>query len=285
MNKLETLENSLVEVINAVFKNGKKTQKQEVSDVSKLNLVIKPYIDAKKLENNATWTFSEIQSEIYRLAEYDPKNKDTKNRPFEMRVIRSVEQTILTMEKVNPNNYIGDTKNHDERLKTKNYKVAFNDKLGYRFDDEGNLKLPSISFLPITTQEVEGKNGKMKTEKFANLDKESLRTVSQDIASQHFVLAFPQTKKSRNSSGKREKTVYKECVAINKFMTKKLGVYKKFIESNGKLGNSECISETDAKTVMSLRDTLNLLLDTRTNAEELAYQLENGVDAEISEVA
>ena len=125
----------------------------------------------------------------------------------------------------------------------------------------------------------------MKTEKFANLDKESLRTVSQDIASQHFVLAFPQTKKSRNSSGKQEKTVYKECVAINKFMTKKLGVYKKFIESNGKLGNSECISETDAKTVMSLRDTLNLLLDTRTNAEELAYQLENGVDAEISEVA
>ena len=62
MNKLETLENSLVEVINAVFKNGKKTAKQEVSDVSKLNLVIKPYIDAKKLENNATWTFSEIQS-------------------------------------------------------------------------------------------------------------------------------------------------------------------------------------------------------------------------------
>jgi hypothetical protein len=60
MNKLETLENSLVEVINAVFKNGKKTAKQEVSDVSKLNLVIKPYIDAKKLENNATWTFSEI---------------------------------------------------------------------------------------------------------------------------------------------------------------------------------------------------------------------------------
>ena len=144
MNKLETLENSLVEVINAVFKNGKKTQKQEVSDVSKLNLVIKPYIDAKKLENNATWTFSEIQSEIYRLAEYDPKNKDTKNRPFEMRVIRSVEQTILTMEKVNPNNYIGDTKNHDERLKAKNYKVAFNDKLGYRFDEEGNLKLPSF---------------------------------------------------------------------------------------------------------------------------------------------
>lgn len=285
MNKLETLENSLVEVINAVFKNGKKTQKQEVSDVSKLNLVIKPYIDAKKLENNATWTFSEIQSEIYRLAEYDPKNKDTKNRPFEMRVIRSVEQTILTMEKVNPNNYIGDTKNHDERLKAKNYKVAFNDKLGYRFDEEGNLKLPSISFLPITTQEVEGKNGKMKTEKFANLDKESLRTVSQDIASQHFVLAFPQTKKSREGSGKQEKTVYKECVAINKFMTKKLGVYKKFIESNGKLGNSECISETDAKTIMTLRDTLNLLLDTRANAEELAYQLENGIDAEISEVA
>ena len=53
-----------------------------------------------------------------------------------MRVIRSVEQTILAMEKVNPNNYIGDTKNHDERLKTKNYKVAFNDELGYRFDDE-----------------------------------------------------------------------------------------------------------------------------------------------------
>ena len=30
MNKLETLENSLVEVINAVFKNGKKTAKQEI---------------------------------------------------------------------------------------------------------------------------------------------------------------------------------------------------------------------------------------------------------------
>ena len=285
-NKLETLQNTLIININSVFKNGKKTQKQEITDVALLNMSILPYINLKKLENNMKWEFSEIQHEIYNLINYDFKNKDTKNFPFEMRVLRATEQTILVMEKVNPNEYKG-SNTHDEKLKDKNYKTSFKSKMGYRFDNKGQLQLPSISLLPITIQEVEGKNGKMKKEKFINADtsETSLRSVSQSIATNHFMRAFPQTKKGRNSNGKQEKTAYKTMEAVTKFIDSKTAVYKDFIDSKGTRSNAEAVSETNAKIIAGLQKSIVEFMKNRDEAEMFAEELEETINTKIEKVA
>lgn len=285
-NKLETLQNTLIVNINSVFKNGKKTQKQEITDVALLNMSILPYINLKKLENNMKWEFSEIQNEIYNLINYDFKNKDTKNLPFEMRVLRATEQTILVMEKVNPNEYIG-SNTHDEKLKDKNYKTAFNSQMGYRFNDKGQLQLPSVSLLPITIQEVEGKNGKMKKEKFINADtsETSLRNVSQSIATNHFMRAFPQTKKGRNGKGKQEKTAYKTMEDVTKFIDSKTAVYKDFIDSKGTRSNAEAVSETNAKIIAGLQKSIVEFMKNRDEAEMFAEELEETISTQIEQVA
>ena len=282
----QAIENTLIVNINSVFKNGKKTQKQEITDVSLLNMSILPYINLKKLENNMKWEFSEIQHEIYNLINYDFKNKDTKNLPFEMRVLRATEQTILVMEKVNPNEYKG-SNSHDEKLKEKNYKTAFNSKMGYRFDNKGQLQLPNVSLLPITIQEVEGKNGKMKKEKFINADtsETSLRSVSQSIATNHFMRAFPQTKKGRNGNGKQEKTAYKTMEDITKFIDSKTAVYKDFIASKGTRANAEAVSETNAKIIAGLQKSIVEFMKNRDGAEMFAEELEETINTQIEKVA
>ena len=239
----------------------------------------------KRKGSNIAWTFESVQNAIYVLVNYNPKDRETKNYPFEIRVLRASEGSILAMDKVNPNAFgeydsEGSWQSFEGRAdkksnNAKNYNVRFNDeKLGYKTDNKGNLTLPSCSILPVKKQDVQLGNGKTKQENFTNIDATNIMKVSQSIATSHFKKAYPQTKQARNGSGKQEQSAYKEAEKLTTFVKNKTEVYKSFVTSKGKRGTSEAVSETNARVLLSLQNALVDFSTARDEAEFYAEELE-----------
>ena len=273
-----TTEATLKTVAQKVFSNSNKTMREEISDVAKLNTATQDYVRAElQKATNIKWTISEIQNLIYGLVDYDPKTaKENKNRPFEMRVLRSAEQVVLVMEKVNPNAFgyydaEGKWQNHSEgtsETKSSNYNVKFNDKDGFSFNDKGELMLQSQYMLPVITQELQTEKG-TKKEKTPNPSPTEVK-ISQSVATGFFRKAYPQAKKGRTNLD--ENAHIENAVKLEKYIKNSLIVpYAQYIKTSGKVGNPNRLLEVNAKILFDLSDTLKELIRVRAQAEDIAY--------------
>ena len=281
-----TTEQNLKTVLSNALKNSTKEIKNQSTDIAKMNLACVPYIQEQiKQGSNIKWTISEIQNKMKQLVEYAPKDKEDRNPAFEMRVLASAEQIVLVLERVNPNAFgeydkNGNWTDHNAETKTtnsKNYNVKFNDtENGFSFNDKGELQIANKFILPVIENEVKVSDNVKKTEKFAN-QTETKQTVSKALATGFFKRAYPQAKKSRATKPLTENEHIANAEKLTKFVNDINVVYVGYVKSGGKSGNAERLPEEQAKVLMTLKDAINTMLGNRGNAEDLAFEIEEGL--------
>ena len=281
-----TTEQNLKSVLKSALTNSYKEIKNQSTDINKMNIACVPYIQEQmKKGSNIKWTISEIQNKMKQLVEYAPKDKDDRNPAFEMRVLASAEQIVLVLEGVNPNafgeyNKDGVWTDHNAETKTtnsKNYNVKFNDKEnGFKFNDKGELEIANKFVLPVIENEIQVSDNVKKTEKFAN-QTETKQTISKALATGFFNRAYPQAKKKRATKPLTENEQIANAEKLIKFVNDVNVVYVGYVKSGGKSGNAERLPEEQAQVLMTLKDNINTMLENRGNAEELAFEIEEGL--------
>ena len=281
-----TTEQNLKTVLNNALKNSHKEIKNQSGDIAKMNIACVPYIQEEiKKGSNAKWTISEIQNRMKQLVEYAPKDKEERNPAFEMRVLASAEQIVLVLERVNPNAFgqydsKGNWTDHNAETKTtnvKNYNVKFNDtENGFSFNDKGELQIANKFVLPVIENDVKVSDNVTKKEKFAN-QTETKQTISKALATGFFNRAYPQAKKKRATKPLTENQHIENAEKLNKFVNDINVVYVGYVKSGGKSGNAERLPEEQAKVLMTLKDNINTMLGNRGNAEDLAFEIEEGL--------
>jgi hypothetical protein len=281
-----TTETTLKTVLQNAFKNSTKEIKNQASDISKMNLASIPYIQEQmKQGSNIKWTISEIQNKMKELVEYAPQDKEDRNPAFEMRVLASAEQIVLVLERVNPYSFgeynkDGVWTDHSPETKTtnsKNYNVKFNDtENGFDFNDKGELVIANRYIKPVIENEVRVSDNVKKTERFAN-QTETLQVISKALATGFFKRAYPQAKKSRATKPPTENEQIENATKLTKYVQDINIIYSDYVKSGGKSGSAERLLEKDAKVLMTLKDEINTMLTTRGNAEDLAYEIEQGL--------
>ena len=280
-------EKTLIDTLKDVLTKSVKETKNQVTDISRLNKACTPYIEEQiKKGSNIKWTISEIQNLMKEKVGYSPKNKDdeTYSAPFEMRVIASAEQIILKLEGVCPNEFgeydsKGNWKDHPATVNStnaKNYNVRFNSKKGFDFDKDGNLVLANKFVKPVIENDVKVSDNVTKKEKFAN-QTETLQQISKAVATGFFNRAYPQAKKKRKANPITDNQHITNAESMTKFVKDINIVYVDYTKSGGKSGNAERLSEEDAKILMTLKDEINTMLGNRGNAEDLAFEIEEGL--------
>ena len=203
-----------------------------------------------------------------------------------MRVLASAEQIVLKLERVNPYafgeyNSNGVWTDHDAKTvkptNIKNYNVKFNDtENGFDFDEKGNLQIANKFILPVIENEIKVSDNVKKTEKFVN-QTETKQNVSKAIAQGFFKRAYPQAKKTRATKPLTENEHMQNAEKLNKYVKDINVIYAEFVKSGGKHGSSERLLEKDAQVLMTLKDEINTMLSTRGNAEDLSYEIEEGL--------
>ena len=287
MTKLNmTTEQNLKSVLKSALTNSHKEIKNQSTDINKMNLACVPYIQEEiKKGSNIKWTISEIQNKMKELVEYAPKDKDERNPAFEMRVLASAEQIVLKLERVNPNAFgqydsKGNWQDHNAETKTtnvKNYNVKFNDtENGFDFNDKGELVIANKFIKPVIENEVQVSDNVKKLEKFAN-QTETKQTISKALATGFFSRAYPQAKKKRATKPLTESEHIANAEKLTKFVNDINVIYVGYVKSGGKSGNAERLPEEQAKVLMTLKDGINTMLENRGNAEELAFEIEEGL--------
>ena len=281
-----TTEQNLKEVLSNALKNSNKEIKNQSGDIAKMNIACVPYIQEQmKQGSNIKWTISEIQNKMKELVEYAPKDKDERNPAFEMRVLASAEQIVLVLERVNPNAFgqydsKGNWTDHNAETKTtnvKNYNVKFNDtENGFSFNDKGELEISNKFVLPVIENDVKVSDNVTKKEKFAN-QTETKQVISKALATGFFSRAYPQAKKKRATKPLTESEHIANAEKLIKFVNDVNLVYVGYVKSGGKSGNAERLPEEQAKVLMTLKDAINTMLGNRGNAEDLAFEIEEGL--------
>ena len=281
-----TTEQNLKSVLSNALKNSNKEIKNQSSDIHNMNLACVPYIQEEiKKGSNAKWTISEIQNRMKQLVEYAPKDKEDRNPAFEMRVLASAEQIVLVLERVNPNAFgeydkKGNWTDHNAEIKTtnvKNYSVKFNDtENGFSFSDKGELQIANKFVLPVIENDVKISDNVTKKEKFAN-QTETKQTISKALATGFFNRAYPQAKKKRATKPLTENQHIENAEKLSKFVNDVNVVYVGYVKSGGKSGNPDRLPEEQAKVLMTLKDDINTMLGNRGNAEDLAFEIEEGL--------
>ena len=281
-----TTEQNLKSVLSNALKNSNKEIKNQSSDIHNMNLACVPYIQEEiKKGSNAKWTISEIQNRMKQLVEYAPKDKEDRNPAFERRVLASAEQIVLVLEGVNPNAFgeydsKGNWTDHNAETKTtnvKNYNVRFNDtENGFSFSDKGELQIANKFVLPVIENDVKISDNVTKKEKFAN-QTETKQTISKALATGFFNRAYPQAKKKRATKPLTENQHIENAEKLSKFVNDVNVVYVGYVKSGGKSGNPDRLPEEQAKVLMTLKDDINTMLGNRGNAEDLAFEIEEGL--------
>ena len=281
-----TTEQNLKSVLSNALKNSNKEIKNQSSDIHNMNLACVPYIQEEiKKGSNAKWTISEIQNRMKQLVEYAPKDKEDRNPAFEMRVLASAEQIVLVLERVNPNAFgeydkKGNWTDHNAEIKTtnvKNYSVKFNDtENGFSFSDKGELQIANKFVLPVIENDVKISDNVTKKEKFAN-QTETKQTISKALATGFFNRAYPQAKKKRATKPLTENQHIENAEKLSKFVNDVNVIYVGYVKSGGKSGNPDRLPEEQAKVLMTLKDDINTMLGNRGNAEDLAFEIEEGL--------
>ena len=285
-NKTMTAEQILRGVLGVALKNSNKEIKNQSGDITRMNLACVPYIQEQmKQGSNIKWTISEIQNKMKELVEYAPQDKDDRNPAFEMRVLASAEQIVLVLEGVNPNAFgeydsKGNWVDHNAETKTtnvKNYNVRFNDtENGFSFSDKGELQIANKFVLPVIENDVKISDNVTKKEKFAN-QTETKQTISKALATGFFNRAYPQAKKKRATKPLTENQHIENAEKLSKFVNDVNVVYVGYVKSGGKSGNPDRLPEEQAKVLMTLKDDINTMLGNRGNAEDLAFEIEEGL--------
>ena len=225
------------------------------------------------------------------LVEYAPEDKEDRNPAFEMRVLASAEQIVLVLERVNPNAFgqydskgnwqdFSDVKtdeNYANPRNTKSYNVRFNDvNNGFDFNDKGELEISNKFVLPVIENDVKVSDNVTKKEKFAN-QTETKQAVSKALATGFFKKSYPQAKKSRATKPLTENEQIANAEKLTKFVNDINVIYVGYVKSGGKSGNAERLPEEQAKVLMTLKDNINTMLGNRGNAEDLAFEIEEGL--------
>ena len=291
MTKMNT-EQNLKTVLSNALKNSNKEIKNQSSDIHNMNLACVPYIQEQmKKGSNIKWTISEIQNKMKELVEYAPEDKEDRNPAFEMRVLASAEQIVLVLERVNPNAFgqydskgnwqdFSDVKtdeNYANPRNTKSYNVRFNDvNNGFDFNDKGELEISNKFVLPVIENDVKVSDNVTKKEKFAN-QTETKQAVSKALATGFFKKSYPQAKKSRATKPLTENEQIANAEKLTKFVNDVNVIYVSYVKSGGKSGNAERLPEEQAKVLMTLKDNINTMLGNRGNAEDLAFEIEEGL--------
>ena len=289
--ELLTTTANLKTVAQKVFSNSNKTIREEISDVAKLNVATQNHVVAElQKATNIKWTISEIQNKMKELVEYAPQDKEDRNPAFEMRVLASAEQIVLVLERVNPNAFgeydskgnwqdFSDVKtdeNYANPRNTKSYNVKFNNtENGFDFNDKGELVIANRYIKPVIENEVRVSDNVKKTERFAN-QTPTLQTVSKALATGFFKRAYPQAKKSRATKPPTENEQIENATKLTKYVQDINIIYSDYVKSGGKSGNAERLLEKDAKILMTLKNDIDTMLSTRGNAEDLAFEIEQG---------
>lgn len=281
-----TTEQNLKNILALAFRNSNREIKNQSGDINRMNLACVPYIQEQmKKGSNIKWTISEIQNKMKELVEYAPKDKDERNPAFEMRVLASAEQIVLVLERVNPNAFgeydsKGNWTDHNAETKTtnsKNYNVKFNDtENGFSFNDKGELQIANKFVLPVIENDVKISDNVTKKEKFAN-QTTTKQTISKALATGFFKRAYPQAKKSRATKPLTENEHIANAEKLNKFVNDINVIYVGYVKSGGKSGNPDRLPEEQAKVLMTLKDSINTMLGNRGNAEDLAFEIEEGL--------
>ena len=287
-----TTEQNLKAVLSNALKNSTKEIKNQSSDINRMNVACVPYIQEQmKQGSNIKWTISEIQNKMKELVEYAPQDKDDRNPAFEMRVLNSAEQIVLKLERVNPNAFgeydskgnwqdFSDVKtdeNYANPRNTKSYNVRFNDvNNGFDFNDKGELEISNRFVLPVIENDVKVSDNVTKKEKFAN-QTETKQVVSKALANGFFKRAYPQAKKSRAPKPLTENEHIENAEKLTKFVNDINVIYVGYVKSGGKSGNPDRLPEEQAKVLMTLKDSINTMLGNRGNAEDLAFEIEEGL--------
>ena len=291
MTKMNT-EQNLKTVLSNALKNSNKEIKNQSSDIHNMNLACVPYIQEQmKKGSNIKWTISEIQNKMKELVEYAPEDKEDRNPAFEMRVLASAEQIVLVLERVNPNAFgqydskgnwqdFSDVKtdeNYANPRNTKSYNVRFNDvNNGFDFNDKGELEISNKFVLPVIENDVKVSDNVTKKEKFAN-QTDTKQTISKALATGFFSRAYPQAKKKRATKPLTESEHIANAEKLTKFVNDVNVIYVSYVKSGGKSGNAERLPEEQAKVLMTLKDNINTMLGNRGNAEDLAFEIEEGL--------
>ena len=287
-----TTEQNLKSVLKSALTNSHKEIKNQSTDINKMNLACVPYIQEQmKKGSNIKWTISEIQNKMKELVEYAPKDKDERNPAFEMRVLASAEQIVLKLESVNPNAFgeydkkgnwqdfsdVATDENYSNPKNAKSYNVRFNDiENGFDFNDKGELVIANKFVKPVIENEVQVSDNVKKLEKFVN-QTDTQQTISKTLATGFFSRAYPQAKKKRATKPLTESQQITNAGTLTKFVNDVNVVYVGYVKSGGKSGNAERLPEEHAKVLMTLKDDINTMLDNRGNAEELAFEIEEGL--------
>ena len=287
-----TTEQNLKSVLKSALTNSHKEIKNQSTDINKMNLACVPYIQEQmKKGSNIKWTISEIQNKMKELVEYAPKDKDERNPAFEMRVLASAEQIVLKLESVNPNAFgeydkkgnwqdfsdVATDENYSNPKNAKSYNVRFNDiENGFDFNDKGELVIANKFVKPVIENEVQVSDNVKKLEKFVN-QTDTQQTISKALATGFFSRAYPQAKKKRATKPLTESQQITNAETLTKFVNDVNVVYVGYVKSGGKSGNAERLPEEQAKVLMTLKDAINTMLENRGNAEELAFEIEEGL--------
>ena len=287
-----TTEQNLKSVLKSALTNSYKEIKNQSTDINKMNIACVPYIQEEiKKGSNAKWTISEIQNRMKQLVEYAPKDKEDRNPAFEMRVLASAEQIVLVLEGVNPNAFgeydkkgnwqdfsdVATDENYSNPKNVKSYNVKFNDtKNGFDFNDKGELVIANKFVKPVIENEVQVSDSVKKLEKFVN-QTDTQQTISKALATGFFNRAYPQAKKKRATKPLTENEQIANAEKLNKFVNDINIIYVGYVKSGGKSGNAERLPEEQAKVLMTLKDDINTMLGNRGNAENLAYEIEEGL--------
>ena len=290
--KTATTEQVLKTVLQETLKNSTTEVQNQITDIAKMNNSAYPYIvEQIQKGSNIHWTISEIQNMMKDMVEYSPKDKEDRNPAFEMRVLASAEQIVLKLERVNPYAFgeynskgvwtdfspLALDENYSNPLKLKSYNVKFNDtENGFDFDEKGNLQIANKFIKPVIENVVKINDTTKKTEYFAN-QTNTKQAVSKAIAQGFFKRAYPQAKKSRATKPLTENEQIQNAEKLNKYVKDINVIYAEFVKSGGKHGSSERLPEKDAKVLMTLKDDIDTMLSTRGNAEDLAYEIEEGL--------
>ena len=287
-----TTEQNLKSVLKSALTNSHKEIKNQSTDINKMNLACVPYIQEQmKKGSNIKWTISEIQNKMKELVEYAPKDKDERNPAFEMRVLASAEQIVLKLESVNPNAFgeydkkgnwqdfsdVTTDENYSNPKNAKSYNVRFNDiENGFDFNDKGELVIANKFVKPVIENEVQVSDNVKKLEKFVN-QTDTQQTISKALATGFFSRAYPQAKKKRATKPLTESQQITNAETLTKFVNDVNVIYVGYVKSGGKSGNAERLPEEQAKVLMTLKDAINTMLENRGNAEELAFEIEEGL--------
>ena len=291
-NECYSTEQHLKDILKSALTNSHKEIKNQSTDINKMNLACVPYIQEQmKKGSNIKWTISEIQNKMKELVEYAPKDKDERNPAFEMRVLASAEQIVLKLESVNPNAFgeydkkgnwqdfsdVATDENYSNPKNAKSYNVRFNDiENGFDFNDKGELVIANKFVKPVIENEVQVSDNVKKLEKFVN-QTDTQQTISKTLATGFFSRAYPQAKKKRATKPLTESQQITNAQTLTKFVNDVNVVYVGYVKSGGKSGNVDRLLEEQAKVLMTLKDAINTMLGNRGNAEELAFEIEEGL--------